>query len=202
MNGIGLPLHAEKAVTGRLLGLEVLAPSLSWLESLGHRDAGARLRERLCWFTNEALDYPDDCESLSLFLANLVGELEAEVAKLPAGAREAAACVLTELTALVTAFDSAPYDPLERLLAAVAQTAADYYESSNSVVPLAVWQCTLPVVSFLGGEGGTVVLAWSSPSGENGIWNQWAAIGSSPHQDMPSMAGCGNDRHFAACVAP
>ena len=152
MSRMGLPLHAEKAVTGRLLGFEVLAPSLSWLESLGHRDAGARLRERLCWFTNEALDYPDDCESLSLFLANLVGELEAEAAKLPTEAREAAACVLTELAALVTAFAAAPYDPLERLLAAVAQTAADYYESSNSVVPLAVWQCTHPVVSFLGGK--------------------------------------------------
>jgi hypothetical protein len=152
MSRMGLPLHAEKAVTGRLLGFEVLAPSLSWLESLGHRDAGARLRERLCWFTNEALDYPDDCESLSLFLANLVGELEAEAAKLPTEAREAAACVLTELAALVTAFAAAPYDPLERLLVAVAQTAADYYESSNSVVPLAVWQCTHPVVSFLGGK--------------------------------------------------
>jgi hypothetical protein len=148
----GLPLHAEKAVTGRLLGFEVLAPNLSLLESQGYRDAGARLKERLCWFTNEALDDPDDCQPLGLFLADLVGELQAEVARLPAGAGEAAACALTEFATLVTAFDATPHDPLERLVAAVAQTAADCYEVFQTTVPPTLWQRTRPAASFLGGK--------------------------------------------------
>src|ERR1039457_2625325 len=106
---LGLPLHAEKAVTGWLVGFEVLAPNLSLLESQGYRDAGARLRECLCWFTNEALDDPDDCEPLGSFLADLVRELQGEVARFPAGARETAACALTEFATLVTAFTEAPY---------------------------------------------------------------------------------------------
>ena len=151
---LGLPLHAEKAITGRLLGFEVLAPNLSMLESQGHRDASARLRERLCWFTNEALDDPDDPEPIDLFLINLVGELQAEAAKLPAGTEENAAYALREFGTLVAAFTAAPYDPLERLVDSVSRIAADYYDAFQTTVPPSVWRSTRPVAAFLGRKVG------------------------------------------------
>ncbi len=150
----GLPLHAQKAVVGRLLGFEVLAPSLSLLESQGYRDAGTRLKERLCWFTNEALDNPDDCQPVGLFLADLAGALQAEVASFQVGAAAAAGYALTEFATLVATFATTPVDPLEGLVAAVAQTAADCYEAFQPTVPAALWQHTQLVVSFIGGKVG------------------------------------------------
>lgn len=150
----GFPPHVEKAITGRLLGLEILAPQISWLESEGYQDAAGRLCARLFWSTNEALDELDGCDSLGLFLVGLVKALEAEAANFPAGARDAADFVLREFAVLVEDFVRAPYDPLRRLAEAAAQTAMDYYDEYGAPVPSAVWCCTLPVTSFLGGKAG------------------------------------------------
>lgn|GEM_PF-4939467 len=152
-----LPLHAEKAVTGRLLGFEVLAPNLSLLESQGYRDASSRLKGCLCWFTNEVLDDPDDSEPLVSFLSDLVNKLQAEVARFSKDPGATAACALAEFAARVTAFAAAPYDPLERLerlVTAVARTTSDYYKAFQTTVPPSLWASTHPVVSFQGGKIG------------------------------------------------
>jgi hypothetical protein len=154
-----LPSHAEKAVMGRLLGLEVLSPQISWLESEGYRDAAARLRERLFWSTNEALDQLDECDSLNDFLLRLVKDLEAEAANLPGDARRAAIIVVQEFGDLVANFVAAPYDPLSRLINAVARTAMDYYQAYGTAVPPTVWHCTIPVTTFLGGKTGLSFLS-------------------------------------------
>lgn len=145
-----LPLHATKAVTARILGFEVLTPNLLLLESQGYRDASARLRERLCWFANEALSTPDDDGPLDLFLTKLVGELQDEAAKLRAEAEEIASCAIADLAEIVANFNDAPYDSLGRLTAAIRQTAAAYYEAFQTAVPQGLWECTIPAVSFLG----------------------------------------------------
>jgi len=145
-----LPLHAEKAITARLLGFEALAPKLSLLESKGYRDASNKLQNRLCWFANEALENPEDERPLSLFLADLVEELRDEVSRLRrTEAEEIASCAVTDLATLVSTFEAAPYDLLGRLVAAVQQTAAYYYESSRTAVPDRLWQRSVPVISFL-----------------------------------------------------
>jgi hypothetical protein len=155
MSGVSdLPLHAQKAVVGRLLGFQVLAPQVSWLQAQGYQDAASRLTERLCWLTNEELDDPEDQEPLGSFLENLIRELQAEGSRLPDGAREAVAHALHELSDLVTCFLASPYDPLEQLVVAVAQTAIDFYLAYGAPVPPTLWDQTLAIVSFLGGRGG------------------------------------------------
>jgi hypothetical protein len=153
-----LPLHAKKAITGRLLGFEALAPNLSLLESQGYRDASARLRERLCWCTNEALDDLDNGDPLVLFLAGLVRELQAEAAKLPDGPGEVAAQALTAFADVVAAFVAATHDPLESLCVAIAQTAAAFYEAYGAGVPPSLWMRTQNCISF---QGGKVCLSFS-----------------------------------------
>lgn len=151
---LDLPLPVQKAVVGRLLGFQVLAPHLSWLEAQGHQDAAVRLTERLCWLTNEGLNDLDGQEPLSSFLTYLVSELQAEGLRLPDGARAAVTHSLQELSDLVAHFVSSPYDPLELLVAAVAQTADDFYLAHGASVPSSLWQHTAAIVSFLGGPGG------------------------------------------------
>lgn len=151
---LGLPLHARKAVVGRLLGFQVLAPQLSWLQAQGYQDAAARLTERLCWFTNEGLDDLEGEEPLDSFLENLVLELRAEEARLPSRARAAIAHALHELSELVARFVATPYDPLEQLATAVAETTIEFYRASDVAVPPELWRHTLAVVSFLGGPTG------------------------------------------------
>ena len=149
-----LPLHAQRAVVGRLLGFQVLAPQFSRLQAQGYHDAAERLAERLRWITNEGLESFEGQETLGSFLANLASELQAEGSRLPEGARDAVTDVLREFSDLVRHFVSSPYDPLELLVAAVAQTAVDAYLDSEVPVPFTLWERTLAVVSFLGGPGG------------------------------------------------
>jgi hypothetical protein len=150
-----LPLHVQKAVVGRLLGFDVLAPELSGLELRGYKDAGARLGEVLCWFTNEALDDPDSDELLDSFLGRLVGKLEAEATSFHnAAARKAVAPILEEFATRVKAFRDRPYDPFMGMIKAVAQTTADYYSTYGATVPSLVWERTLLFLSFLGGKAG------------------------------------------------
>jgi hypothetical protein len=146
----GLPLHVRKALVGRLLGFEVLAPQLATL-----RDAGARLGECLCFLTLEALDDVDGDESLDSFLARLVGAMQAEAGGFRAAeAREAVAPVIEEFATRVKAFRDCPYDPLARLTQVVAETAANFYGAYSPTISTTVWERTLLVLSFLGGKAG------------------------------------------------
>jgi hypothetical protein len=146
--------HAQKAIVGRFLGFEALAPNISWIESRGYRDAADRLRRRLCWLTNEVLDDPDYRETLEYFLEGLVRGLQFELATFNDGASAAAGIVVNELGVVVANYNAAPYDPLEKLAAAVAETAAGYYREFRAHVPDYLWQSTYSRFSFVGGKIG------------------------------------------------
>ena len=150
-----LPLHVDKAVVGRLLGFGVLAPQLSGLKLDGYKDVGTRLDDNLCWLTNEALEDPDSNESLSSFLVRLVEDLQNVVASFHnVAARGAVTPMLEELTTRVKIFQDKPYDPIIGMVKAVAQTAADFYQSYGAKVPPLVWERALLSLSFLGGIAG------------------------------------------------
>lgn len=150
----GLPPHAQSSVVGRMLGLEILTPSVSHLEAMGHRDAGARLVERLCWITNQALNEPDESSTVNDFLQFLLAELKDEAARLPVAAEEAVSPVLALFAKAVSEFSISPRDPVGELITVVSKTAAIYYEAFDIHVPDALWQCTHPVISFFGGKIG------------------------------------------------
>ena len=132
------------------MAFEALAPNISLIESRGHRDAADRLRQRLCWLTNEVLDNPDYGETAEYFLERLVRGLQSELATFNAAAAEVAGIVLVELGALVENYKAAPYDPLEKLAAVVAETAAKYYQEYRAHVPHYLWRSTYPQFSFVG----------------------------------------------------
>ena len=106
------------------------------------------LRQRLCWFTNGALDRPDSVQNLADFLDDLVKHLETEVAGLNGRVRPIAEEVISELRGLVDSYNAAPYDPLGRLADAVATTAAQYHRNFGAYVPDGLWQSTVPRFSF------------------------------------------------------
>jgi hypothetical protein len=145
-----LPLHAQKTVVGKLLGLQVIVP---WQSSLEH-DTAERLDKCLCWRANSALDDPDSRDALESFLMDLTAEISAEVGRLPEVARRAVADIVREFTEVVANFCQSPYDPLERLVNAVAQTSSDFYQTYGITVPPELWRRTLPIFSFLGGKVG------------------------------------------------
>jgi hypothetical protein len=149
-----LPLHAQKAVVGRLLGLEIIVPQRARLELQGFHDAVTRLESHLYWATNEALDDPDAKNRLDVFLRNVVKELYDEAARLSSTARTAVTQLVDELSVLVTDFCSAPYDPLERLANATAKTSAEFYQTYAAEVPDELWLHSVPVFEFLGGKKG------------------------------------------------
>jgi hypothetical protein len=149
-----IPAHAQKAIIGRFLGFQALAPSLSTIESNGHRDTADRLSQSLCWITNEMLDDPDSVETMGEFLRSLISRLNDEVSKLSDAARSAAKPALEELEVLVVGYELAPYDPLGRLTDAAAITAADYYRAFGAGVPAGLWQSTFPRFSFVSGHVG------------------------------------------------
>jgi hypothetical protein len=153
--GVTLPSHVQKSVIGRLLGFEVLSPRLSELQMRGHKDIGARLSQILCWLTNEALDDPDSDESLESFLGRLVGRLQAEAASFRINAaQDDVALLLDEFEARVRAFREFPNDPLVGTVMAVTQTASHFYSTYGASVPSAVWERSVPLVSFLGDLAG------------------------------------------------
>lgn len=145
-----LPLHAQKAVIGKLLGLQVIVP---WQSSLEH-DTAERLDKCLCWRTNSALDDPDSRDALEAFLVDLASEVNAEVGRFPEAARLAVADIVREFTEVVASFCKSPYDPLERLVSTVAKTSSDFYQFYGVDVPPELWRRTLPIFSFLGGKVG------------------------------------------------
>jgi hypothetical protein len=154
LNASGIPPHAQHAIVGRFLAFEALAPNISQIESNGYQDAADRLHRRLRWLTNEVLDNPDHGETLERFLENLVRGLQSELATFNASAADTAGIVLYELGILVANYKAAPYDPLERLAAAAAETAAKYYQEYRAHVPHYLWQSTHPQFSFVGGRIG------------------------------------------------
>ena len=119
--GSDIPPHAQKAILGRFLGFQALAPNLSTIESKGHHDIADRLIRRLCWLTNEMLDDPDSVLTPVEFLRNLLSGLEDEVRNVSDASRSAAQPVLEELGVLVAEYEAAPYDPLGKLTNAVAR---------------------------------------------------------------------------------
>jgi hypothetical protein len=146
-----IPPHAQKAIVGRFLGFQALAPGLSTIESNGHRDIAARLSQSLCWLTNETLEDPDSVQTLGEFLRSLPGRLNEELRNVSDASRSAAQPVLEELDVLVAGYVLAPYDPLGRLTDAAARTAADYYQAFDAKVPDELWRSTFPRFSFVSG---------------------------------------------------
>jgi hypothetical protein len=59
--------------------------------------------------------------------------------------------VLDELEALITGYESAPYDPLSKLADAAAGTAASYYQTFTAEIPDELWRSTFPRFSFVSG---------------------------------------------------
>src|ERR1017187_6984419 len=147
-----LPLHVQKAVLGRLLGFQALAPQLSLLESRGCLIAGRWLTQCIYRLTDTALDDVDGHEPLIPFLERLVAELEAEAEKLPLEVNDTVGGILRELAELVAAFGKSPEDPLRQLVTAVAQTAASFYQAFGAAVPEQLWDRAQPVISFCGGD--------------------------------------------------
>ena len=147
-----LPLYAQKAVLGRLLGFQALAPQLSLLESRGCLEAGGWLTACICRSTDTALGDVDNREPLVSFLERLVAELEAEAEKLPRDVNDTVGGILQELAELVGAFGKSHEDPLWQLITAVAQTAAGFYHAFGMAVPDEPWERVQPVISFLGGD--------------------------------------------------
>ena len=150
--GSGLALHVQKAVVGRLLGFQALAPRLPLLESQECHWLGRSLTVTLCRLTDTALNDVDGQGSLASFLEDLVRELRAEAARFPPDAGGTVAGILDELAELITAFCASPCDLLSQLVAAVAQTAADFYNSCGVMVPPELWERTEPVFGFLRGK--------------------------------------------------
>lgn len=153
----GIPSHAQKAIIGRFLGFQALAPGLSTMESNGHGDTAARLRESLGWICNEKLKDPDSEETLEEFLISLPGRLNDELRNVDDKSRLAAQSVLEELKLVVEAYLLAPYDPLRRITEGTARVAADYYREFTIGVPDELWQSTFPRFSFVGGKGSSFV---------------------------------------------
>jgi hypothetical protein len=150
--GSGLALHVQKAVVGRLLGFQALAPRMSLLESQDCHWAARGLDDCLCRLTDAALNDVDGQGSLASFLQDLLRELQAEVVRFPPDASGAVAGILEELAELIMAFCASPCDLLSQLAAAVAQTAADFYHSCGVAVPPELWDRTEPVFGFLRGK--------------------------------------------------
>jgi hypothetical protein len=149
-----IPPHAHKAIIGRFLGFQALAPNLSMIEANSHRDTGARLTQKLCWQTNQVLDDPDSVQTLGEFLRHLVKRLIDEFRDDSDTTRSAVQPVIEELGALVAAYEADPYDPLGKLTDAAARTASDYYQAFDAEVPELLWQSTFPRSSFVGGQIG------------------------------------------------
>jgi hypothetical protein len=149
-----IPPHAQKAIVGRFLGFQALAPNLATIQLNGHRDIADRLSYRLCWITNETLDDPDSVQTLGEFLVSLLDRLNDEVRGIGDASRSAVQPVLEELGVLVAGYKAVPYDPLRKLVGAAAKTAADYYQAFDAEVPDDLWQSTFPRFFFVGGKIG------------------------------------------------
>jgi hypothetical protein len=146
-----LPLHAQKVVVGRVLGLELLVPELAAIEHQGFRDAVHRLIERVSWFTADALDDPDSDEDLQAFLGRLVDAVSVEATAMSDGARAAVRPLLSKFAEAISAFCGSPYDPLDRLVSGVSLTSREFYREFGVAVPPALWQTVAPVFVFIGG---------------------------------------------------
>lgn len=149
-----IPPHAQKAIVGRFLGFQALAPNLSAIESGGHYDAADRLGRSLCWLTNAMLDDPDSVLTSAEFLRNLLSGLEDEVRHVSDSCRSVVQPVLEELGVLIADYEAAPYDPLGKLTGAAARTAVAYYQAFDAGVPDELWQSTFPRFSFVSGKIG------------------------------------------------
>jgi hypothetical protein len=145
-----LPCHAQKAVVGKWLWLQVLQPRLSSLdrETAALLDSYVRLQAAL------ALRDPDSRDTVDIFLTRLADDMKAQAGQLPEPARAEAVQLAGEFAELVAAFCASPYDPLERLASAVAQTSADFYNVYGVKVPAELWDRTSCAFSFLSGEVG------------------------------------------------
>jgi hypothetical protein len=146
----GLPLHAQKAITGQLLGWEALTPELRLLEHQGRGNAAEQFAMCIRTAAEEALDAFDNPEPLDSFLRRLADQLPGKVAAISQQYTADLAQVLTTFSGLVADFCAAPYDPLERLFAGVAQAAADFYGDNEVKVPPDLWHNTSRDIAFLG----------------------------------------------------
>jgi hypothetical protein len=145
-----LPLHAQKAVVGKWLWLRVLEPRLSSLE----QETVALLDSYLCMKAAAALRKPDSRDSLDAFLTRLAAGVKVQAGQVEEPDRDKAARLAGEFADLVAAFCASPYDPLERLASAVAQTSADFYRGYGAKVPAELWERTSSAFSFLSGRAG------------------------------------------------
>jgi hypothetical protein len=149
-----LPLHAQKAVVGRMLGLQIIVPNEVDLHKHGFGRALDLLKQHLYLVTDRSLALPDADIGLGVFLTEIVRELRAVCAQLPVPEKLAIDQVLDELSAVVTAYCASPYDPLKRLTDAAARTSSDYYRSYGGEAPTSLWDKATSQFTFMGGEHG------------------------------------------------
>lgn len=147
-----LPLYVQKALVGRLLGFQAIAPRRVLLDSHDAHWAGDLLALSLCRLTDAALDDVDNEEPLELFLEGLVRDMRDTAALVMSDDREVIVAILDDLAELVGHFCASPYDPFRELADAAARTAADFYQFYGAGVPAELWDQTGPVFGFLRGK--------------------------------------------------
>lgn len=145
-----LPCHAQKAVVGKWLWLQVLRPRLSSVDknAADFLDSYVRVQAAV------ALSDPDNGDTVNAFLTRLADGVKDHAGQLPEPIRAEAAQLAGEFAELVAAFCASPYDPLKRLASAVAQTSADFYNMYGAKVPAELWDRTSCAFSFLSDEVG------------------------------------------------
>ncbi len=185
-----LPLHAQKAVVAKWLWLRVLEP---WLPSLG-KGAARLLDSYLCMEADGALGEPDSRDSLDAFLTRLVAGMKVQTGQVREPTRDKAARLAGEFADLVAAFCASPYDPLERLASAAAQTSADFYREYGAKVPAELWERTSSAFSFLTGSVGLsfapdihLQISTTFKSGDPPFAQVWLQL-VPEFLDMPTMA--------------
>lgn len=192
----GIPPHAQKAIVGRFLGFQVLAPSLPTIESSDRRDTAARLSRRLCWITNEMLEDPDSVQTMAGFLSSMPAPLRAELGSGDDTPQSAARFALKELDAVIAGYLLSPYDPLGRLTEAAARIAADYYRAFGAEVPAELWQSTFPRFSFVSAE---IRLSFASAIHVQ-LWTEFGTDDYPTAQVMVKVAPRGLDEETIAAL--
>lgn len=149
-------VHYEKAVVGRLLGFQALAPRLPEFEAFDCHWVGQEIACSLCRLTDRALQEPDSDEVLDAFLERLVTELRSEVDRIldpragrfSSEATESVSAMLRDVRELVSRFCASRRNLLNELFSAVSHTSANFYYAHNADVPAQLWDQVAPEFHF------------------------------------------------------
>jgi hypothetical protein len=148
--------HNEKAVVGRLLGFQALAPHLPEFEALDCHWVGQKIASCLRGLTEQALEEPDSDEPLGAFLERLATELGAEVdrilapreGRLSSEVTDSVSGMLQDVLELVSKFCASQRNLLRELFSAVSHTSANFYNAYNDDVPAQLWNQVDPEFHF------------------------------------------------------